>query len=170
MANEYKICKYCGSDDIVVDSTVRWDVEKQDWEWEELLDRRYCGSCRDDDCDIIGITIDPGKPQTTVAVMVESIDDDRYHTMHEFAINTTGGDKYYIYCESQRNPYPRMGNTELREKYEAWPGVIHPGDLVVLRSKNEWQWELVKEDTGTWQHLKPDTFTTAKDYQEQQRS
>lgn len=41
-------CPYCGSKDIVVDSTSRWNVEKQEWIHESNYDSFICQDC--DEC------------------------------------------------------------------------------------------------------------------------
>lgn len=38
-------CPKCGSPDVTVDATGRWDVENQEWSLSSTFDRKTCGSC-----------------------------------------------------------------------------------------------------------------------------
>jgi hypothetical protein len=40
-----KCCKYCGSENVSVDATARWDVETQRWELAGLFDNSDCDDC-----------------------------------------------------------------------------------------------------------------------------
>ena len=46
-------CQSCGSADITIDASARWDVKTQDWELSDVNDVFYCNDCGDDhtDCD-----------------------------------------------------------------------------------------------------------------------
>lgn len=39
------VCPECGSPDVSVDATARWDIEAQDWVMSGTFDDRTCGSC-----------------------------------------------------------------------------------------------------------------------------
>lgn len=43
-------CKECGSTDITIDATARWDIQEQKWMLNEIFDdtRGYCGQCEGD--------------------------------------------------------------------------------------------------------------------------
>lgn len=41
-----KVCKYCGSTDVVADTFARWDEEKNDWIVDSVYDKgAYCNEC-----------------------------------------------------------------------------------------------------------------------------
>lgn len=42
------VCSECGSEDIVKDAWVRWNVETQEWEIEETFSETYCHECEGD--------------------------------------------------------------------------------------------------------------------------
>ena len=39
------VCSHCGSDNVRNDAWACWDVEKQDWVLEDVLQDTYCGEC-----------------------------------------------------------------------------------------------------------------------------
>jgi len=40
-----KVCKYCGSDDIVVDAFARWNPDKDMFVLDEVFEYTYCNQC-----------------------------------------------------------------------------------------------------------------------------
>jgi hypothetical protein len=40
-----KVCKYCGSENVSVDATARWNVDTQAWELAGLFDNSDCDDC-----------------------------------------------------------------------------------------------------------------------------
>jgi hypothetical protein len=42
------VCPYCGGDDVGRDATVRWNIEKQDWELSGIFDDGFCDDCSTD--------------------------------------------------------------------------------------------------------------------------
>lgn len=46
MSKVRKVCKECGSEDVVVDAWVGWNVETQEWDTvENVFDMEYCKDC-----------------------------------------------------------------------------------------------------------------------------
>ncbi len=48
MARIKKVCTNCGSDQVSVDATARWNIETQDWEITDIMDGEFCDDC---DCE-----------------------------------------------------------------------------------------------------------------------
>jgi hypothetical protein len=40
-----KICRHCGSENVSVDATARWNVDTQSWELAGLFDNSDCEDC-----------------------------------------------------------------------------------------------------------------------------
>ena len=40
-----KCCKYCGSENVSVDATARWNTDTQAWELAALFDNSDCDDC-----------------------------------------------------------------------------------------------------------------------------
>lgn len=40
-----KVCGECGSERVVIDAWAVWDVDKQDWVLDDILDNEYCRDC-----------------------------------------------------------------------------------------------------------------------------
>ena len=40
-----KCCKHCGSENVSVDATARWNVDTQQWELAGLFDNSDCDDC-----------------------------------------------------------------------------------------------------------------------------
>lgn len=55
-----KVCKYCGSTDVLKDAWAEWDEEKQEWVLSDVYDDDFCVVCDDEttinDEDITGPT------------------------------------------------------------------------------------------------------------------
>lgn len=43
--NQHPVCRYCGSEDISSDASVRWNSDKKDWEVSGVFDGGYCDNC-----------------------------------------------------------------------------------------------------------------------------
>ena len=43
-----KVCKYCGSENVVMDAWVKWNSEKNGWEIDAVLDNAFCYDCEGD--------------------------------------------------------------------------------------------------------------------------
>lgn len=45
-----KVCKHCGSDDVLIDASAEWSVEKQDWVLRDIYDqdKGFCCDCDGD--------------------------------------------------------------------------------------------------------------------------
>jgi hypothetical protein len=40
------VCRECGSEDVLADAFAEWNVEKQEWEINNIFDKgAYCNSC-----------------------------------------------------------------------------------------------------------------------------
>ena len=46
-----KVCETCGSENIVRDAPVRWDVAAQRWQMTDVYDGAHCEDCQAD-CEI----------------------------------------------------------------------------------------------------------------------
>jgi len=44
-AKQKPVCPYCGSDNVVVDATARWDVALQEWVLSGVHDSGGCEQC-----------------------------------------------------------------------------------------------------------------------------
>lgn len=40
-----KVCKHCGSDDVMLDANAEWDNENQEWVLRSTFDDPFCGNC-----------------------------------------------------------------------------------------------------------------------------
>jgi hypothetical protein len=40
-----KVCKTCGSDNVVIDAWASWDVDSQEWVLENVFDQDFCNDC-----------------------------------------------------------------------------------------------------------------------------
>lgn len=40
-----KVCANCGSDNVVTDAWVSWDIDSQQWVIDDIFDNDYCKSC-----------------------------------------------------------------------------------------------------------------------------
>jgi hypothetical protein len=49
MSAEVIVCTECGGSDITVDATVSWNVDKQEWDVDDVRDYNWCGDC---DCEV----------------------------------------------------------------------------------------------------------------------
>lgn len=46
MKKQKMVCKYCGSEEVSAKATVIWDMDKQKWEVEEIIDGgAFCDPC-----------------------------------------------------------------------------------------------------------------------------
>jgi hypothetical protein len=58
-----KVCKVCGSDNVVMDAWVKWNPEKDDWEIDSVHDTAFCYDCEGET--IIVDVDDTERPKTT---------------------------------------------------------------------------------------------------------
>lgn len=42
---ELRICRKCGSQDVVKDAWAKWNIEKQEWVLDNVFDAAFCNSC-----------------------------------------------------------------------------------------------------------------------------
>lgn len=42
------VCSECGSEDIVKDAWVKWNVETQEWEIDDVFSETFCTECESD--------------------------------------------------------------------------------------------------------------------------
>jgi hypothetical protein len=52
-----KVCRHCGSANVSVDATARWNVETQTWEIAGLFDNSDCEDCGRE-TDVVDKTLD----------------------------------------------------------------------------------------------------------------
>ncbi len=52
-----KICKECGSENVVMDAWVKWNPEKDDWEIDTVHDNAFCYDC-EGETTIVDVEID----------------------------------------------------------------------------------------------------------------
>ena len=43
-----KVCKHCGSENVVKDAWAEWDEDKQEWVLQQVFDYDYCTDCEGD--------------------------------------------------------------------------------------------------------------------------
>lgn len=129
------VCSVCGSSNMTSDANASWDVEEQQWVLDDVTgDYYYCANCGDeasaDDLELN--SLEEANPVGTERALL--IDDITGHDLSlpyrpplwtdpvPYGIATSNQEKYYI--------------TDITG--------IRPGDLVVLKKINAWQWEVVK--------------------------
>lgn len=57
-----QVCSYCGSEDVYLDATAAWDVERQEWVLAYVYDDAICVACN-------GETSLSGRPVSTIGVV-----------------------------------------------------------------------------------------------------
>jgi type II secretory ATPase GspE/PulE/Tfp pilus assembly ATPase PilB-like protein len=68
-----KVCKYCGSENVSVDATARWNVDAQAWELAGLFDNSDCDDCGGETTIVEALTMEREHPDPA----------ERYETLHE---------------------------------------------------------------------------------------
>lgn len=64
MSKVRKVCKECGSENVVSDGWVGWNVETQDWDTvENVFDMEYCKDC-EGETTIVDINDDTTRSET----------------------------------------------------------------------------------------------------------
>lgn len=53
MTGGRRVCRHCGSEDVVRDAWASWDVEAQEWVLDQFFDNAYCRSCEEGGDDLI---------------------------------------------------------------------------------------------------------------------
>ena len=48
MTKQYPVCRYCGTDDVLVDAYVQWNPDAQQWEVASTYDVAFCPACDGD--------------------------------------------------------------------------------------------------------------------------
>ena len=61
--NKKVVCATCGSEDLIFDGRVKWNVEKQEWEvyYVDHDENPYCNEC-EDECEYKEVTLDDDCP------------------------------------------------------------------------------------------------------------
>lgn len=123
-----KFCAYCGSTRVSSTANTYWNFEKQEQEIGDYTDDNYCAAC-EGECSI-GVMEegDDGVRIGTKAVVMVRYVWDQAEPGPDFKIEASDGTDYLVY-DGRRNEECL---------------VVEDGELVVLRRKDGWQWEIIQ--------------------------